>query len=1544
MSDLDIIIPVKNEEKNVTELTERIQAALSSAGISFTVIFVDDHSTDGTLGMLKVLAKKYPLKIVEKEGKPGKAFSILEGAKTASAPYIAMIDGDLQYPPEALPEMYRLAKEKGIVIAQRHDSRKSLLRKAGSVLNNYIFGKIILGLDYDLQSGLKVFKREVVSNLDISKVSPWTLDLPLVYTALGLGFSIGTVTIDFAERKNGRSKVNVLTTAAEIGLTALKIRFSKHPVFFIESEDEKSMKGAGVIHRGRHYITHTTLPLHHSAIHTFTGGQKLLILICVGFLLFGLKINPLVTGIVFTSFITLIYFLDLLFSSFLIFKSLEFPPEIAVNDDEISKLNDAELPVYTILCPMYREQKVLPHFLHSLSKIDYPKNKLEVLLLLEEDDRETLEAIGEMKLPDYVKPLIVPHSYPKTKPKACNYGLAHAKGEYIVIYDAEDMPDPLQLKKAYLAFKKLPENIVCLQAKLNYYNPDHNLLTRLFTAEYSLWFDISLPGLQLLETSIPLGGTSNHFKTASLKELKGWDPFNVTEDCDLGIRLFKKGYKTAIIDSVTLEEANSNLKNWLRQRSRWIKGYMQTYLVHMRSPWKFIKEQGIHAFIFQLVVGGKISFILINPLLWAATVSYFVLHALVGPTIEALYPPVIFYMAVISLVFGNFLYLYNYMIGCAKRDQWYLIKYVFLIPFYWLLVSNAALISLYQLIFKPHYWEKTRHGLHLNINYEDKENKRHIKPLFFGGAFNPYRITGLIKPDYATGGFLVFATVLTNFFNFLYNAYLVRAVSISEFGVINLLGGFVYFAQVFFGALSRTVTHKSAFLFGKYNMPVSSFWSSNRNKIFRLSLFVTFFWMLLIPFWRILFQTNDATPFLIFTPVWLIGMLAAIDSGYLAGNLKFILVGIVALLGPILKFILSVIFVRIGKENYIYSAVPLSMFFSFLIGWFLASRLHDNNSIIKDQNPDIQFPLKFFGTSFFIQLSTMVFLGFDIFLAKIYLRPEEAGQYALISLIGKMVYFIGSLFGQFIVPLVSKAEGMGKKSLPVFRKILLANIIVSMAGYIFFGFLGKYTAPLLWGSKVYGILYYLPLYCVSMAISAVTISIISFHQTRKQYLFPITSLLLGFIQVISLMIFHRNIETFVLVMIIFSIISLIVMLLLHSFYHESVYVLRTLQDFFGLFAKLPSQTPLAPGKLRILIFNWRDTKHKYAGGAEVYIHELSKRWVASGNEVTLFCGNDGLNPRTEKIDGIQIIRRGGFYFVYIWAFFYYILRFRGKFDVILDSENGIPFFTPLYARKKIFLLIHHVHQDVFRINLKPPFSWIGSALERNVMPIAYRNCEVVTVSPSSKADICAYGLTQKEPNVIYNGVDISRFYPGKKSKTPLILYLGRLRFHKSLHIFINVAKILIEKIPKVEFIIAGDGQEKIYLEKLAKVLNIYEHIKFIGKVTESEKLKLYQNAWVFVNPSLMEGWGITAIEANACGTPVVASNVSGLRDAVKNPHSGILVPYGDIPEFAYVIEKIISDRKLRNKMNNGALVWAKNFDWDKSADDLFHIMKQSYES
>jgi cellulose synthase/poly-beta-1,6-N-acetylglucosamine synthase-like glycosyltransferase len=712
---IDILIPVFNEEQNLPKLFERIDKVLRAHKLAYNIISIDDHSSDGSVQVLSQLKKLYPVEVHAKKGKPGKAFSLLEAAEYAQGEALCMIDADLQYPPEVIPEMYQGLQEHGVIVARRVSYDGSLLRKIGSRGLAFLFGRMLLGIDTDVQSGLKVFRKSILTQVDKKQVTPWSLDLPLLHAALDLGFSIGEVEIDFAKRTAGKSNLKILGSMLQIGKGAVQLKLKKPNIYHLPADNEGSMIGAGVIHKRQRFITHTTLTPSHSALTTFSDWQRLFLFFLLSAILIGIFFNLLLTAQIIVGILSFIYFVDVVFNFFLIMKSLHSPPEIAASKKELDALgeNEKSLPMYTVLCPLYKEAHVLPQFLEAISLLDWPKEKLDVILLFEEDDSESIAAVNHMRLPSYVRVEIVPDSQPKTKPKACNYGLNLAKGEYVVIFDAEDVPDPLQLKKAYLGFQKVGPRVKCLQAKLNYYNPHQNWLTRFFTAEYSLWFDVILTGLQSIETTIPLGGTSNHFRTKDLMQIQGWDPFNVTEDCDLGVRLFKLGYKTAIIDSTTLEEANSNVKNWIRQRSRWIKGYMQTYLLHMRNPSEFAKEQGIHALFFQLTVGGKLAFILINPLLWLLTISYFALYQYVGPTIETLYPPLIFYMAASSLVFGNFMFIYYYMIGCAKREQWALIKWVYLIPLYWLMVSCAGLLALYQLLVKPHYWEKTIHGLHL---------------------------------------------------------------------------------------------------------------------------------------------------------------------------------------------------------------------------------------------------------------------------------------------------------------------------------------------------------------------------------------------------------------------------------------------------------------------------------------------------------------------------------------------------------------------------------------------------------------------------------------------------------------------------------------------------------------------------------------------------------------------------------------------------------------------------------------------------------------
>jgi glycosyltransferase XagB len=446
------------------------------------------------------------------------------------------------------------------------------------------------------------------------------------------------------------------------------------------------------------------------AVHTLTTAQKLGLIALVLALGACLALNTVGTLLVLNAAFTVFYLVHSAYKFTLVYLSLDRRVALHIPPEDLHAIADSDLPTYTILVPLYREAAVLGRLVQGLGRMDYPADKLDIMLLIEEEDAETLDKCAGMTLPPQFRAVVVPDSQPKTKPKACNYGLDICTTDLLVIYDAEDRPEPDQLRKAAMAFRRVPEHVVCLQAKLNYYNQRQNLLTRWFTAEYSVWFDLFLPGLVASGAPIPLGGTSNHFRVSALRELGGWDPFNVTEDCDLGVRLHKHGYVTSMIDSTTWEEANSKPWNWIRQRSRWVKGYLQTYLVHTRHPVRLFRQLGFAGwFSFQMTVGGSLLSFLLNPIYWAMTALWFATQSQV---ISAMFPPWVYAMGVFCLFVSNFVFMYLTVAGCMARGYYDLVKYCVLTPIYWLMMSIGAYKAFWQVFFKPHYWEKTIHGLY----------------------------------------------------------------------------------------------------------------------------------------------------------------------------------------------------------------------------------------------------------------------------------------------------------------------------------------------------------------------------------------------------------------------------------------------------------------------------------------------------------------------------------------------------------------------------------------------------------------------------------------------------------------------------------------------------------------------------------------------------------------------------------------------------------------------------------------------------------------
>ncbi|HJP88768.1 MAG TPA: glycosyltransferase [Candidatus Limnocylindrales bacterium] len=446
-----------------------------------------------------------------------------------------------------------------------------------------------------------------------------------------------------------------------------------------------------------------------SARVTLTRPQRSVLILGALLLAALLAVAPFETLTGLVAVVTLLYVAAFVYRLRLFWGSLTAPRIVSITDAEARAIPDAELPAYTILVPAYREPEVISRLLAELDRLEYPKHKLDIKLLLEMDDLATWEAALAAAPGPHVEIIRVPPKGPKTKPNACNVGLARARGRYVTIFDAEDRPEPLQLRKAVLGFRRVDSNVACLQARLTYYNGDQNLLTRWFATEYAMWFSQLLPGLVARRAPVPLGGTSNHFRRDILVQLGGWDPYNVTEDADLGIRLHRHGLRTEILDSETFEEANSDFINWQKQRSRWYKGYLQTWLVHMRSPRALLRDLGVRGFVgFSLFVGGTPLLALINPLFWVMTLLWF----LAAPAfIAALFPWWLYYLASLCLLLGNATFFYTTLVSARLTNRPGLVLASLLVPIYWVMMSIAALKAAIQLVTSPSFWEKTAHGL-----------------------------------------------------------------------------------------------------------------------------------------------------------------------------------------------------------------------------------------------------------------------------------------------------------------------------------------------------------------------------------------------------------------------------------------------------------------------------------------------------------------------------------------------------------------------------------------------------------------------------------------------------------------------------------------------------------------------------------------------------------------------------------------------------------------------------------------------------------------
>lgn len=366
-------------------------------------------------------------------------------------------------------------------------------------------------------------------------------------------------------------------------------------------------------------------------------------------------------------------------------------------------------------------------------------------------------------------------------------------------------------------------------------------------------------------------------------------------------------------------------------------------------------------------------------------------------------------------------------------------------------------------------------------------------------------------------------------------------------------------------------------------------------------------------------------------------------------------------------------------------------------------------------------------------------------------------------------------------------------------------------------------------------------------------------------------------------------------------------------------------------------------KLNILVINWQDIKNPLGGGAEVHLHEIFKRIVEKGHDVTLLCCRYKNSHTEENIDGIQVFRRGARnFFNYVVPGNYFRLNKKYNFDVVVDDINKIPFYTPMYVKQPLIGIIHHLFGDsIFREAGLPGALYVNLS-EKLIAPV-YKKIPMTVVSESTQNELINKGFKKENLHIIHNGVDMSGFRAENKNRetAPTIGYFGRIKKYKSVHHLLQAFKIVQEKYENAQLYIMGDGDNLPDIKRLAMELQIEQKITFTGSLQNDEKLKYLNKVWFTVNPSPKEGWGLTVIESNACALPVIAANSPGLRDSVVDKKTGLLYEYGDIEQLAKLMMLLIEDRALRTKLSRNSLEWATQFSWDRSADKMLHLLEKT---
>lgn len=708
---VSVVVPTNNDRSLVKKCFQCVDDAFRDTEYRYELIVVDDHSIDGTPEYVRSVQGELPVRLVEKKGKKGRSISIKEGVDVALGNAIVILDPDVRFTKEALVSMVSKLEDSYIVVASR-STYPSFVYGIFSRMYGWIIGRVLLSVNANVRSGIKVFRRSLLDSLRFDPEFDPRLgfDAVLLYHARRVGWPISSVLVQYTRVlfHHGYSGEVLSRFSFAYGIVLIKVVHILRATFpFLFPPPPIEYFSAGFTNVNDYLF----LSPAQSAKGHITRETVSLFVIVVGLSLvsmFGVSRAfgiPLLMGIAFG--ISAMYLLLVAFKLVIMFRSLPAERDVLTAED-LATVTNEELPIVSVLIPLYKEQEIIPQIFRYLSDFDYPREKLDIIFILESTDTETAEAFLAMNPPSHFKALLSPDVQPKTKPKAMNVAFGAAKGEILVIFDAEVLPERDQLKKAYLTFKRHPE-AKYLHSRMDVYNADYNWITRLYAGEFCYFYHFFLPGLVSSNYPIPISGHSTYFRREVIEKVGAWDAYNVAEDCDIGIRIYRKGFGSGrMLDTHTWEQSTTTVATWVRQRTRWIQGFIQTSIVQLRYPLLLKRELKTwrNFLIFLVLVPGNVVLNILNIVQWGMFVLWNVTHA---PFLQVAYSGVTLYLATICFFFGNFFFTFYSMYSLYVRKHYRIVPWGLLMFAYWIMLGIATIRATIHLFLHPHKWDKTSH-------------------------------------------------------------------------------------------------------------------------------------------------------------------------------------------------------------------------------------------------------------------------------------------------------------------------------------------------------------------------------------------------------------------------------------------------------------------------------------------------------------------------------------------------------------------------------------------------------------------------------------------------------------------------------------------------------------------------------------------------------------------------------------------------------------------------------------------------------------------